>query len=128
MGANSSTEITHNYATLPRVGKKLTPCLEAFSRDEILTHCTSDSLWIIIDNLVYDVTKFRRQHPGGASILEQFGGNDGTEAFVRYGHSRLAKNIMKKYLIGKVEQSNLMESLSRSYNQFQIGGGFGKSS
>ncbi|XP_075263620.1 cytochrome b5-like [Convolutriloba macropyga] len=101
---------------------------KAFSRDEILTHCTSDSLWIIIDNLVYDFTKFRTQHPGGASILEQFGGNDGTEAFVRYGHSRLAKNIMKKYLIGKVEQSNLMESLSRSHNQFQIGGGFGKSS
>ena len=35
--------------------------------DEIFDHRTKDSLWLLIDNKVYDVTNFK--HPGGKQIL-----------------------------------------------------------
>lgn len=35
-----------------------------FSTDDVATHNTPDSLWVIIDQHVYDVTKFQKDHPG----------------------------------------------------------------
>jgi len=35
--------------------------------NEILSHNTSESLWLLIDNKVYDVTRFK--HPGGKAVL-----------------------------------------------------------
>ncbi|CUS10799.1 unnamed protein product [Tuber aestivum] len=32
--------------------------------------------WIVIDGIVYDVTTFPTEHPGGAEIIEYFGGQD----------------------------------------------------
>ena len=42
----------------PRIFKDLT---------EIFQHNTKDSLWLLIDNKVYDVTNFK--HPGGKPVL-----------------------------------------------------------
>lgn len=35
--------------------------------NEIFEHNTKESLWLLIDNKVYDVTNFK--HPGGKQIL-----------------------------------------------------------
>ena len=40
--------------------------------NEIFEHNTKDSLWLLIDNKVYDVTNFK--HPGGKQILLQNAG------------------------------------------------------
>lgn len=34
---------------------------------EISNHNTEDSMWLLIDNRIYDVTKFK--HPGGRKII-----------------------------------------------------------
>ncbi|QSS64532.1 hypothetical protein I7I51_01600 [Histoplasma capsulatum] len=36
-----------------------------FSADAVSAHNTPDNLWIIIDEDVYDLTKFQDEHPGG---------------------------------------------------------------
>ncbi|KAH9856469.1 acyl-CoA dehydrogenase [Lenzites betulinus] len=57
--------------------------MKTFTREEIATHNTEESLWIVIDSRVFDVTRFRNMHPGGASVFMDEGipGEDATEAF-----------------------------------------------
>ena len=43
------------------------------SWDEIQGHNSESSLWIVIDNKVFDVTKFLSDHPGGSKVLTQVG-------------------------------------------------------
>lgn len=44
---------------------------------EIFQHNTKESLWILIDNKVYDVTNFKN-HPGKMTVLLNNGGQDAT--------------------------------------------------
>ncbi|EIW57326.1 acyl-CoA dehydrogenase [Trametes versicolor FP-101664 SS1] len=57
--------------------------LKKFTREEVALHNTEESLWVIIDARVFDVTRFRKLHPGGASVFMDEGipGQDATEAF-----------------------------------------------
>lgn len=38
---------------------------ESFSKADVAAHSKPDSLWIIVDEDVYDLTKFQDEHPGG---------------------------------------------------------------
>lgn len=41
---------------------------KTFSKDDVASHSKGDSLWIIVDEDVYDVTKFQDEHPGKSSL------------------------------------------------------------
>jgi len=53
--------------------------------NEIFEHNTKDSLWVMIECKIYDVTNFK--HPGGKQILLQNAGQDATTQFEDIGHS-----------------------------------------
>ena len=38
---------------------------QRFSKDDVAQHKTADDLYIIVDEDVYDLTKFADEHPGG---------------------------------------------------------------
>lgn len=61
---------------------------KTFSREDVAHHNKDGDLWIIIDSKVYDISRFKDLHPGGASVLldEEVAGKDATEAF--YGLHR----------------------------------------
>jgi cytochrome b involved in lipid metabolism len=42
---------------------------KTFSKDAVASHNKGDSLWIVIDEDVYDVTKFQDEHPGKFFLL-----------------------------------------------------------
>ncbi|KAL6258946.1 hypothetical protein P5V15_008872 [Pogonomyrmex californicus] len=63
-------------------------------------------IWIVIYNNVYDVTDYMQQHPGGPELIEEYAGKDATSGFDNFGHSSDAKRILKKYLIGKLEDED----------------------
>ena len=92
-----------------------------FSREEVSKHADENSLWIILDNKVYDVTKFMMEHPGGEEVLIQWAGQDATERFLLFnwniflkkfknwsfndvGHSADAREMTKDYLIGELAE------------------------
>ncbi|KAH7325862.1 putative acyl-CoA dehydrogenase [Stachybotrys elegans] len=65
---------------------------KTFSRDEVRQHTSDDSLWCIIDSVVYDLTEFVDAHPGGESVLRQVAGQDATDAFYNlHRHEVLSK-------------------------------------
>ncbi|XP_020802684.1 cytochrome b5 isoform X2 [Drosophila serrata] len=70
-------------------------------------HNTPNDLWLIIENKVYDVTKFRLEHPGGEDSLLDVAGRDGTKEFNDVGHSSEAREILKKYYIGNLAAADI---------------------
>ncbi|XP_011158610.1 cytochrome b5 [Solenopsis invicta] len=62
--------------------------------------------WIVIYDNVYDVTDYMQQHPGGPELIEEYAGKDATSGFDDFGHSSDAKKMLKKYLIGELEDKD----------------------
>ncbi len=55
---------------------------KTFTRAEVKkTAGSEDSVWFIIDSIVYDVSDFLDAHPGGESVLRQVAGTDATADF-----------------------------------------------
>ncbi|KAA3681181.1 acyl-CoA 6-desaturase (Delta-6 desaturase), partial [Paragonimus westermani] len=71
---------------------------------EIEKHATLTDRWIVIDNKVYDITKFQNRHPGGRKILGHFAGQDATEAFLAF-HKKSSdvKKYLKPLYVGDVD-------------------------
>lgn len=74
--------------------------LREFTPEEIESHDSEKSCWLIIDGIVYDVTKYLEEHPGGEFVLLDNGGQDATEAFEDQGHSDDARELLKSFKIG----------------------------
>ncbi|XP_017757313.1 PREDICTED: cytochrome b5-like [Eufriesea mexicana] len=86
----------------------ITPNTKFYTREEVAKHNHSSDLWFIINNRVYDVTKFSN-HPGGEEILLEQGGRDCTQEFEDIGHSRDARDLMLQFKIGEVVQEDETE-------------------
>ena len=57
-----------NYATL---------VVEEYSWDEIKErNSVNKEIWIVIDDAIYDVTRWGEKHPGGNRILSHYAGQD----------------------------------------------------
>ena len=50
---------------------------------------------------MYDVTKYLDDHPGGAEVMLDVGGQDADEFFEDIGHSKEARVELDKYYIGE---------------------------
>ena len=49
---------------------------------------------------MYDVTKYLDDHPGGAEVMLDVAGQNADEFFEDIGHSKEAREELKKYYIG----------------------------
>lgn len=52
---------------------------------------------------VYDVTNYLDDHPGGAEVLLDVGGQDSDEFFEDIGHSKDARDELAKHLVGTLK-------------------------
>ncbi|XP_068626600.1 cytochrome b5-like [Battus philenor] len=73
-----------------------------FRRDEVALRNTRQSAAVIIDNVVYDVTEFLVDHPGGIDVLLQNAGGDASQCFHDVAHSEMARNWALNFVIGEV--------------------------
>ncbi|KAJ2979092.1 hypothetical protein NQ176_g3459 [Zarea fungicola] len=48
----------------------MAPPAKTFSREEVREHTTEDSLWCIIDSIVYDLTDFVMAHPVPGTVMQ----------------------------------------------------------
>ena len=58
---------------------------------------------------MYDVTKYLDDHPGGAEVMLDVAGGDADEFFEDIGHSKEAREELKKHYIGefKIDEATL---------------------
>jgi cytochrome b involved in lipid metabolism len=47
---------------------------KTFTREEVAKHDKDGDAWIIVDNMVYDISKFAPMHPGGELLILQYAG------------------------------------------------------
>ncbi|EKM78705.1 hypothetical protein AGABI1DRAFT_114309 [Agaricus bisporus var. burnettii JB137-S8] len=84
--------------------------LAQFTREEVAKHSSDDDQWVIIDANVYNISRFKRFHPGGLSVLldPDVAGQDATEAFYSlHRHEVLERPAYQRLKIGTIagEQS-----------------------
>ncbi|XP_014485730.1 PREDICTED: cytochrome b5-like [Dinoponera quadriceps] len=80
-----------------------------YTAEEIAREVQNGSLWIVIHNSVYDLTKFYVQHPGGEEVLFDLAGKDGSQCFDSVGHSEEAIMLRDIYKIGDLEEDASLE-------------------
>lgn len=76
--------------------------IRTLTLEEVAKHNERKSVWLLIHDSVYDVTKFLEEHPGGEEMLTEEAGQDATDSFEGFGHSSDARNLMKHYMIGEL--------------------------
>ncbi|KAJ7462112.1 cytochrome b5-like heme/steroid binding domain-containing protein [Mycena latifolia] len=78
---------------------------------------TKDSLYVLIHEKVYDVTKFLDEHPGGDEVILAENGQDATEAFEDVGHSDEARELLPGMFVGEFEKNSELKLRSAQANQ-----------
>ena len=74
-GSSSTTRVSH-FTLLPR------------------------RIWKLTVSVVYNVTNYLEDHPGGKEVLIEAAGTDATEAFEEIGHSDEAREQLEPYFVG----------------------------
>lgn len=72
-----------------------------YSMKEVAKHNTPDDAWIVINNNVYDITKWIPFHPGGPIITEGLG-KDATKMFNNVNHTSNARRKLHQFKIGYI--------------------------
>ncbi|KAL2040263.1 hypothetical protein N7G274_007166 [Stereocaulon virgatum] len=76
---------------------------KTFSKDEVAGHKTKDDLWVLVDEDVYDLTKFQHEHPGGQKILTRVAGKDASKQFWKYHNEGILKKFKPQLQIGSLD-------------------------
>ncbi|GFF29053.1 acyl-CoA dehydrogenase [Aspergillus udagawae] len=76
---------------------------KTFSKDDVASHNKPDNLWVIIDEDVYDLTKFQDDHPGGKKILSRVAGKDASKQFWKYHNEGILKKYKGQLQIGSLD-------------------------
>ncbi|GFZ42845.1 Cytochrome b5 [Saitozyma sp. JCM 24511] len=74
---------------------------KTYTLESLKEHSSRESLWMLLHDKVYDVTRFMDEHPGGDEVLLEEAGRDATEAFEDVGHSDEARAMLPKMLLGE---------------------------
>ncbi|KAL1304109.1 hypothetical protein AAFC00_000541 [Neodothiora populina] len=75
----------------------------SYSKGDVSSHNKTDSLWIIVDEDVYDLTKFQDEHPGGKKILQRVAGKDAGKQFWKYHNEGILKKYKGQLQVGSLD-------------------------
>lgn len=91
-----------------------------YTYQQISEHNSEKDLWLIIDNKVYDCSRFVDSHPGGSEVLIDLAGQDATEPFTDIGHSDNANKILCQLHVGDVDLNSEVVKPSRNQNLSEV--------
>ncbi|XP_016914354.2 cytochrome b5 [Apis cerana] len=97
----------------PRIEEPSKTMSKQFTRSEVAKLSNKDKTLIILHDKVYDVTSFLNEHPGGEEVLLDHSGIDGSEDFDDVGHSTDAFDLMTKYQVGELIESEKTGNLPK---------------
>lgn len=75
---------------------------KTFTTSDVESHNKPNDLYIIVDEDVYDLTKFQDEHPGGKKILSRVAGKDASKQFWKYHNEGILKKYKAKLHVGSL--------------------------
>ncbi|CAF1335639.1 unnamed protein product [Didymodactylos carnosus] len=85
-----------------------------YTLKEVSNHYRENDCWMIIRDIVYDLTNFIKEHPGGHDIMMEYAGSDATMAFTDKPHSKHASRLLQKYIVGElVFEERMYDNMSQ---------------
>lgn len=97
--------------------------LPTLPSSEVATHNTAKSCYVSVGTKVYDITDFLDDHPGGADLILQYGGQDVKDAMddpISHTHSEAAWEVLDDHLIGFVATEKVLEAVKKSSDPFAV--------
>ncbi|OXV11363.1 hypothetical protein Egran_00869 [Elaphomyces granulatus] len=76
---------------------------KTFTKVDVAANGKPDSLWVVIDEDVYDLTSFQDEHPGGKKILQRVAGKDASKQFWKYHNEGILKKYKQQLQIGSLD-------------------------
>ncbi|KAI0404755.1 FMN-dependent dehydrogenase-domain-containing protein [Xylaria palmicola] len=73
------------------------------SAQEIASHRSATSCWVVVDGKAYDVTSYLDEHPGGAAVLVKQGGTDATAEFRKIHSPEVLKYLPEDACLGTID-------------------------
>jgi len=70
-----------------------------YTLEEVAKHNKKTDAWIVIGDIVANITEWIPKHPGGDIIMKGVG-KDASQLFNSIGHDAFARKMLKKYQIG----------------------------
>jgi cytochrome b involved in lipid metabolism len=70
---------------------------------EVAKHNTPGDCWVAMHNAVYDMTNYAKRHPGGARVITNHCGTDGTTAYSRFHPQGLLGSLRDGELKGSLD-------------------------
>lgn len=65
---------------------------------------SASSCWVVIDGMVYDLTAWIAQHPGGSGAILRLCGGDGTDQFSgKHGGQAAPASALREYALGQLQ-------------------------
>ncbi|KAI1738499.1 mitochondrial cytochrome-like protein b2 [Xylaria scruposa] len=84
------------------------------SIDEISAHQSLDDLWLVVDDVVYDMSEFATEHPGGVGVLLNYAGRDATATYSKvHSPSLIRTSLPASRTIGTLDKSTVTEEWPR---------------
>jgi fatty acid desaturase 2 (delta-6 desaturase) len=77
-GSNNKLDDTASESNDSDVSSTTSKKLAYYDWDEIRSHNKKNDLWVVVEDNVYNLTGFRRIHPGGEKLLDHYAGQDAT--------------------------------------------------
>ncbi len=82
-----------------------TPTIAGYTMAQVKANNSAKSCWAVVDNYVYDLTKWINSHPGGAGAIVSLCGTDATASF-KAQHQNQAKPAVRldSYKLGPLQK------------------------
>ena len=82
---------------------------KTFSTADVAKHNKGTDLYIVVDEDVYDLTKFQDEHPGGKKILQRVAGKDASKQFWKYHNESILKKYKSQLQVGSLDSKQAAE-------------------
>ena len=81
------------------------------STAEVKRHNTKTDCWSIVNGKVYNLTSYVQNHPGGAAVISNICGKDGTNSFTNQHNTQSKPNsVLSGFLLGSLGASITKEA------------------
>jgi cytochrome b involved in lipid metabolism len=105
---NNNNGATNNNGTPEDTNNAPTVLCDAAEPDcismaELQSHNSQSDCWVALHGDVYDLTSYANRHPGGARVVTNLAGTDGTSEYRRFHSQGLLSSLSSDTLVGRLQ-------------------------